>query len=73
MQTSKGLSEDDSIKDKAKAYIKRKKEEQAAVIRSSLGEKLLTYDAINMANRRKMVAPSIPPKSKVRRDSRMRA
>ena len=57
MQTSKGLSEDDSIKDKAKAYIKRKKEEQAAVIRSSLGEKLLTYDAINMANRRKMVAP----------------
>ena len=28
-----------------------------AAIRSSLGDKALTYDAINAANRRKMAAP----------------
>ena len=39
------------MEDKAKAYVKRKKEEQMAAIRSSLG------DAINAANRRKMAAP----------------
>ena len=55
-QTSKGLSEESSIENKAKAYIKRKKNEQMAAIRSSLGDKLLTYDAINTANRRKMAA-----------------
>ena len=56
-QTSKGRTDSLSIEDKAKAYVKRKKEEQMAAIRSSLGDKALTYDAINAANRRKMAAP----------------
>ena len=38
-------------------YVKRKKEEQLQVVRNSLGEMSLTYDAINAANRRKMAAP----------------
>ena len=53
-QTFKGLAEVSPIEDKAKAYLKRKKDEQITAIRTSLGDKLLTYDAINSANRRKM-------------------
>ena len=53
-QTCKGLAEVSPIEDKAKAYLKRKKDEQITAIRTSLGDKLLTYDAINSANRRKM-------------------
>ena len=56
-QTFKGRTEPTSIEDKAKAYVKRKKEEQLQVVRNSLGEMSLTYDAINAANRRKMAAP----------------
>ena len=46
-QTCKGLAEVSPIEDKAKAYLKRKKDEQIVAIRKSLGNKLLTYDAIN--------------------------
>ena len=56
-QTSQGRTESASIEDRAKAYIKKKKDEQIAAIKLSLGDKALTYDAINAANRRKMAAP----------------
>ena len=56
-QTSQGRAESASIEDRAKAYVKKKKDEQTAAIKLSLGDKALTYDAINAANRRKMAAP----------------
>ena len=55
-QTFKGRTEPTSIEDKAKVYVKRKKEEQLQVVRNSLGEMSLTYGAINAANRRKIAA-----------------
>ena len=56
-QTSQGRTDSASIEDRAKAYVKKKKDEQTAAIKLSLGDKALTYDAINAANRRKMAAP----------------
>ena len=56
-QTSQGRTDSASIEDRAKAYVKKKKDEQTAAIKLSLGDKVLTYDAINAANRRKMAAP----------------
>ena len=56
-QTHRGLEVEPSVEDKAKAYIKKKKGEQMAAIRLSLGGKLLTYEAINLSRRRKMIAP----------------
>ena len=56
-QTSQGRTDSASIEDRAKAYVKKKKDEQTAAIKLSLGDKALTYDAINAANRCKMAAP----------------
>ena len=57
VQASTGPPSSVSVEDQAKAYIKKKKDEQIALLKASLGEKLLDYETVNAANRRRLSAP----------------
>ena len=57
VQTSTGPPSSVSVEDQAKAYIKKKKDEQIALLKASLGEKLLDYETVNAPNRRRLSAP----------------
>ena len=58
-QTFKGLVGRDptSIEDRARAYVKKKKEELIDERKSCLGPTLLTYEAVCAANKRRLSAP----------------
>ena len=56
-QSSKGSSPGVPVDDQAKAYVKKRKEEQIQLLKKTLGDKLLSYEAVNAANRRKLTAP----------------
>ena len=56
-QSSKGSTPGVPVEDQAKAYVKKRKEEQIQLLKKSLGDKLLSYEAVNAANRRKLTVP----------------
>ena len=58
-QSSKGLVEQDSasVEDRARAYVKKKKDALVEERKSCLGPTLLTYEAVCAANKRKLSAP----------------
>ena len=56
-QTFKGPVSGDSVGDRAKAYLKKKKVELTEARKKCLGNNLLTYEAINTSNRRRLSAP----------------
>ena len=55
-QSSKGPPTPPSVGEKAKAYLKKKKDDRIREIKATLGEKLLAYEAVNAANRRRLTA-----------------
>ena len=56
-QTFKGPVSGDSVGERAKAYLKKKKVELTEARKKCLGNNLLTYEAINTSNRRRLSAP----------------
>ena len=56
-QTYKGPPYAPSVGEKAKAYIQKKKAEKIAEIKNSFKDKLLAYEAVNAANRRRLSTP----------------
>ena len=59
VQTSKGTVGPDtvSIEDRARAYVKKKKEELAEELKKHLGPTQRTYEAVCAANKRRLSAP----------------
>ena len=56
-QTYKGPLHSPSVGEKAEAYIQKKKAEKIAEIKNSFKDKLLAYEAVNAANRRRLSTP----------------
>ena len=56
-QTYQGPGLSTSVGDRAKAYIKKKKENLIVELKNSLGEHLLTYEAVRAANQKLLAAP----------------
>ena len=58
-QTSKGPVNTDNLSasDKAHAYLKKRRDDHIRELKSSLGPTLLTYEAVNLANKRRLSAP----------------
>ena len=55
-QSSKGPPTPPSVGEKARAYLKKKKDDRIREIKATLGEKLLAYEAVNAANRCRQTA-----------------
>ena len=55
-QSSQGPPIPPSVGEKARAYLKKKKDDRIREIKATLGEKLLAYEAVNAANRRKLTS-----------------
>ena len=56
-QSYKGPASQDSVENRAKAYVKKKKGEITEELKKSFGDKILSYEAVGAANRRRMSAP----------------
>ena len=56
-QTFKGPVSVLSAGDKAHAYLKKRRDELICELKSSLGTTLLTYEAVNLANKKRLSAP----------------